>query len=383
MASAEAAVAATEARIGSVLAAALLLPGIALQARAGSAPEQGTVEVQALDYHDRQPGLDRVRVQAPSVRVLAPVGSRWAVEGALVSDAVSGASPRHHTAISGASRMSERRNATDASVTHYGERDAWSLGAAYSNEHDYRSRTVSGTYRWSTEDNNRTWEVGLARSDDAIGSSDDPTLHAHRLTWQATAGVTQAASAADLVQWSLGANLGRGDFSDPYKLPDIRPRHRDQLTSLLRWNHDLGSLDAVARLGWRWYGDSFGVRADTFDAAWVQSFGDRFQLTPNLRYTTQRAARFYFDPVYSATLGEPFPPGYDGQHDASADQRLSAFGALTAGLRLDVKLDARWRMNASVERYEQRGSWRLGGHGSPGLEPFSARWLQLGVACDF
>jgi hypothetical protein len=115
----------------------------------------------------------------------------------------------------------------------------------------------------------------------------------------------------------------------------------------------------------------------------VQSFGDRFQLTPNLRYTSQRAARFYFDPVYSATLGEPFPPGYDGQRDASADQRLSAFGALSAGLRLDVKLDARWRMNASVERYEQRGSWRLGGHGSPGLEPFSARWLQLGVACDF
>lgn len=379
----EAAVAATEARVGSVLAAALLLPGIAIQAHAQSAPEQGSVEVQALDYRDWQPGLQRIRVQAPSAHVLAPIGSRWSVEGSLVSDSVSGASPRHHTAVSGASRMSERRNALDATVKHYGEREDWSLGAAYSNEHDYRSRTVSGTYGWSTQDNNRSWSIGLGHSDDAIGSSDDPGLHAHRLTWQATAGVTQAASAADLVQWSLGLNVGHGYFSDPYKFPDIRPDHRNQATSLLRWNHDLGALAAVVRLGWRYYGDSFGVRANTLDAAWVQSFGDRLQLTPSLRYTSQRAARFYVDPVYSTSLGEPFPPGYDGQHPVSEDQRLSAFGALSAGLRVDVKLDTRWRLDASFERYEQRGSWRLGGDGSPGLAPFSARWFQLGVACSF
>jgi len=376
-------VAATEARIGSVLAAALLLPGIAIQAHAESAPEQGTVEVQALDYRDWQPGLQRIRVKAPSVYVLAPIGSRWSVEGSVVSDSVSGASPRHHTAVSGASRLSERRNAADATVKHYGAHEGWSLGAASSNEHDYRSRTVSGTYRWSTDDNNRTWDVGLGRSDDMIGSSNDPTLHARRLTWQATAGITQALSAADLVQWSLGANIGHGEYSDPYKFPDLRPGHRSQFTSLLRWNHDLGPLDAVARLGWRYYGDTFGVRANTFDAAWVQSFGDRLQLTPSVRYTTQRAARFYVDPVYSTSLGEPFPPGYDGQHAVSEDQRMSAFGALSAGLRVDVKLDARWHLDASFERYEQRGSWRLGGDGSPGLAPFSARWFQVGVACSF
>jgi hypothetical protein len=29
-----------------------------------------------------------------------------------------------------------------------------------------------------------------------------------------------------------------------------------------------------------------------------------------------------------------------------------------------------------MERYEQRGSWRVGGTGSPGLEPLRARFLQ-------
>ena len=305
--------AATDPRWGSVVAAALLLPGIATTAHAETAPEQGVVELKYLSYRDWQPDFSRIRVSTPAVYVLAPIGSRWSVEGSMVSDAVSGASPRYHTAVSGASRLSERRNAEDVSVTHYDERSAWSLGAAYSDEHDYTSHTVSGTWRWSTPDNNRTWNVGLGYDDDDVGSSDDPTLHGHRRTWRT----------------------------------------------------------------------SFGVRANTFDAAWVQSFGDRVQLTPSLRYTSQRAARFYYDPVYSATLGAPFPPGYDGQHAVSADQRLSAFGAITAGLRLDVKLAPRWTMDLSVERYAQRGGWRLGGDGSPGLAPFYAQWFELGVARSF
>lgn len=375
--------AATDTRWGSVVAAALLLPAVATTAHAESAPEDGVVELKVLSYRDWQPDFARVRVDAPAVYVLAPIGSRWSVEGSIVSDAVSGASPRYHTAVSGASRMSERRNAEDVTVTHYDEHDAWSLGAAYSDEHDYVAHTVSGTYRWSTPDNNRTWNVGLGFGSDDVGSSDDPTLHGHRRTWQTSFGVTQALTPIDLVQATLGANFGRGDYDDPYKLPDIRPDHRDQVTTLVRWNHRFDAQDATLRTGWRWYSDSFGVRANTFDAAWVQSFGDRVQLTPSLRYTSQRAARFYFDPVYSATLGAPFPPGYDGVRDASADQRLAAFGALGAGLRLDVKLAPRWTMDLSAERYEQRAGWRLGGDGSPGLAPFYAQWFELGVSRSF
>ena len=368
---------------GGVLAAALLLPGLAAPAHAETAPEQGLVALKLLSYRDWQPGLDRIHVRAPSLYVLAPVGSRWSVEGSLVSDSVSGASPRYHSAISGASRLTEQRTAVDFKLTHYGERDAWSLGAAHSEEHDYRSRTLSADYRWSTEDNNRSWNLGVAFSDDAIGSSNDPTLDEGRRTWQWTAGVTQVLSAVDLVQASLGASLGSGYFSDPYKFPDARPRQRDQYTAMLRWNHHLQPWNATLRTSWRYYSDSFGVRANTLDAAWVQPLNERVKLTPMLRYTTQRAASFYYDPVYSSSLGEPFPPGFDASGQHSADQRLSAFGALTAGLRVDWAIDSRWSMDLSYQRYEQRAAWRVGGDGSPGLAPFSAQWWQLGVARSF
>jgi hypothetical protein len=370
--------------LGSILAAALLLPGIvAPAAHAETAPEQGVVALKYSSYRDWQPGLDRVKVDAPSLYVLAPIDARWSVEGSLVSDAVSGASPRYHSAVSGASKMDDSRTAGDVKLTHYADRQTFSLGAASSSEHDYRSNTLSGEWRIASEDNNRTWNLGLAYSDDSIGSTNDPTLDAHRRTWQLMAGVTQAWTPVDLVQLNLGLNLGRGHYSDPYKFPDARPDARRQATALLRWNHHVEALQATLRSSWRVYDDSWGVRAHTLEAAWVQPVAAGWTLTPMLRYTTQRAARFYFDPVYDAAMGEPFPPGFANLRHYSADQRLSAFGAATAGLRVDWAVDSRWKLDLSYARYEQRADWRLGGDGSPGLAPFSAQWWQLGVSRSF
>jgi hypothetical protein len=107
-------------------------------------------------------------------------------------------------------------------------------------------------------------------------------------------------------------------------------------------------------------------------------------LTPSLRLHTQNAARFYADPVYSF-LGAPYPPGYfesPPQH-LSLDQRLSAFGAVTVGAKLSVRWDEHWSSDLRLERYEQRGAWRVAGQGSPGLAPFSARIVQWGLSRRF
>jgi hypothetical protein len=104
-------------------------------------------------------------------------------------------------------------------------------------------------------------------------------------------------------------------------------------------------------------------------------------VTPSARLYSQRAARFYYDPVYDAQLGAPFAPGYtfgSGQY-LSADQRLSAFGAVTLGVELARQLGRDWRIDFKLQAYEQRASWRLFGTGSPGLEPLRARTFQLGL----
>ncbi|MFL6664298.1 MAG: DUF3570 domain-containing protein [Rhizobacter sp.] len=377
--------AATEGRPGAVLMAAMMLPGVVPRAHAETAPESGVASVRYLSYQDEQPGLKRITVHSPSVYVMAPVDTRWSIEGSFVTDSVSGATPRYHTAISGASRMGESRHAADVKVTRYEDRRAFAAGLAVSRENDYDSVALSGEARFASEDNNRTWNVGAAYTSDRISSSDDELLHERRRTTEATVGVTQAMSAADLVQVAFTGALGRGYFSDPYKTADHRPGKRDQAILLARWNHHVEGVGGTLRASYRYYADTFRIRAHAIEAEWVQPFAGRWVITPSLRLYSQSKASFYADPVYDPVLGAPYPPGYATNPPAffSADQRLSAFGGITAGLKLGVQLAGGWSADAKYERYEQRASWHWGGDGSPGLAPFRATFVQVGLSKRF
>lgn len=363
-----------------LLAAALLLPGV--QAHAQTPPEHGSISLRYLDYADRQPGLDRVRVHAPSIAVVAPIAGEWSLEGTLTADDVSGATPRYHTAVSGASRMDDDRKAGDASVTRYFRRGTLTAGAAYSTEHDYVSRALSLNGTVSSEDNNTTWAFGIAGSRDRIDPVNRIVENERKRTVSVLAGVTRVLSPNDVGQITLTRTNGSGYYSDPYKLFDNRPRSRRQNTVLLRWNHYLDSTGGTSRLSYRYYSDSYDIRAHTLAAEYVQPIGDRWTVVPEIRLYTQRAASFYYDPVYDGTLGEPFPPGYSFSGPAgfsSPDQRLSGFGAATVGIKVVRRIGKLWTVDVKVEAYEQRGKWRLFDQGSPGLAPYRARMFQIGV----
>ena len=389
--SAAVAVAVTEARAedghtrvwGSVVCAALALPGLAA-AQGEPGPGPGLVAFKWLSYQDWQPGLKRVGVQAPSLLVRAPLGERWGVEGSLTSDSVSGASPRWHSAVSSASKMSDLRRAGDVKVTRYENRSAWALGLAASTEHDFSSRAASAEGRWSSDDNNRTWNAGVGYTQDHISSTNNPELDEKRRTLELTGGITQVLTRLDIVQAAITHARGHGYYADPYKSLDVRPASRYQTITTLRWNHHLEAADATLRSNWRYYSDSFGVRSHTLGLEAVVAAGDRLSITPSVRLYSQTAASFYYDPVYSY-IGEPFPPGYFEAPPAylSPDQRLAAFGAVTLGLKIAWKISEEWSTDFKLERYEQRSGWKWSGHGSPGLAAFSARFVQWGLARRF
>ena len=374
-------------KAGAIIAAALALPGVALHAQ--TAPEHGEVAIKYLHYRDSQPGLERITVKAPSIFARVPLSSllpNWAAEGSFVSDSVSGATPRYHTAISGATpRMSDQRRASDVKLTRYLERGSYAAGVSHSRENDYESSAVSFDAGFSSADNNRTWNFGLGLAADRIGSTNDATLHERKRTTELLIGLTQALSATDLVQLNLTLNRGRGFYSDPYKEPDIRPRRRQQTIVLARWNHHFSDLGTTLRSSYRFYRDSFGINAHTLGAEWVQPVGATFTVTPSLRLYSQSAATFYFDPVYDPNVGAPYPPGYfsNPPRYISADQRLAAFGGVTLGLKLAVQLSPDWLVDMKAERYEQRSDWRVGGASSPGLAPFRATFVQFGVSRRF
>jgi hypothetical protein len=380
--------------LGAITLLALTLPGV-MPAHAEEPPAQGQVSVKVLHYQDGQDNRtkypfydgsegktqERITVNSPSVAVSLPLG-RWGLDMTGLVDQVSGATPRYYSDVSGATKspgMKDERKAGDVKVTRYLERGALAVGAAYSTENDYQSTAVSLEGRAASDDNNSTWNVGLAGTFDRINPVNAKVVDEHKYVAEATLGLTQALSPRDLAQLSLSYSAGRGYFSDPYKLYDQRPRVRNAAIALLRWNHQFEGLDATLRSSYRFYGDSFGIHAHTVELEWAQALGSMFSLTPSLRYYTQRAASFYYDPVadinaYPAPIGSP--------RYSSADQRLSAFGALTAGLKAELRL-GNWSTDLKVERYEQRANWRAGGTGSPDIDPFYANIYQLGVATRF
>ena len=394
------------------MATALAIPGLGvLEAQAESAPEQGVIGFKYLDYQDAQsttlvpqhsgvaiPESDRIKVQSPSFYLLAPLNSSLSLESSVVLDSISGATPYYYNTLSGASKqgkMQDYRKAFDAKVTSYQDRSAIGVAASLSEEHDYRSRAISVDGRLYNDSNTTTYAAGIGVSKDSIqghpGGLSQASLAGNRNTTDLMVGVTQVLTPIDLVQVNLTYSIGRGYFTDPYESyygEDRRPDTRNQTAVLARWNHYFARYDSSLQLAYRYYSDTWGIAAHTFDGSWVQPLPERFTVTPSLRYYSQRAASFYLDPLtpYPSTSDNPYIqglPDVTGLNYYSADTRLSAFGAFQVGFKVAKEFDHDVTADVKLEFYEARSEWRIGGSGSEGLLPFHYSAYQVGLSKKF
>ena len=124
-------------------------------------PERGSISFRYLDYVDRQPDLERIRIKAPAVLLTVPIAGAWLVEGSYVADAVSGASPAYHTVVRSAAKITDRREAVSAGLTRYSPWGTLKVGAAFSTESDYVSRALSAQGSIASEDKNTTVNFGI------------------------------------------------------------------------------------------------------------------------------------------------------------------------------------------------------------------------------
>jgi len=384
-------------RFGAIVMAALALPAVLPSAvQAEQAPEDGLVGVRYLYYRDEQkvqvqyPDYDgtepktfkRITARSPSVYLLVPMGTKWSLEASAVSDDVSGATPRYYSDVSGATPapgMHDKRRAGDLKITRHFDRAGVSLGVSQSTEHDYKSSAFSLDFRVATANNNTTFNVGVGGSRDKINPVNKVVVDQRKRSQEYIVGVTHALTANDLMQVNATYSDGKGYFSDPYKRNDKRPDQRKQGAVLTRWNHYFDGVDGTLRGGYRFYRDSYGIVSHTFEGAWAQQLGSVLTLTPSVRYATQSSADFYYDPVMDASI---FPRPLTSQTYSTTDQRLSAFGAITLGIKAEVRLGD-WTADVKYERSEQRGDWRSFGTGSPNVDPFLWQAVQLGVTTKF
>jgi len=362
-------------KIGALMAAALALPGVLPSAAtAQTVPETGIVQFTYLGYRDWQPGAKRMTVQSPALYVMAPFAEQWVVEAGLVYDGMSGASPVFFNTLSGAT-VTDYRTAGDVKVTRYFDRFSIGVGGAYSGERDYISRAGVLDLRWWTADKNTTLAFAFGGSADLIDPVNQIVVNQKRNTLDYMAGITQNLSPTAIVQSNLTYSTGHGYYSDPYKTFDTRPDQRRIFAWLTRYNQYFPQNDGTLKLTYRWLHDSFGDVSNMAEAAWFQPLPGGFSIQPNLRYFTQGAASFYFNP--------PWPTGYVEGDLYTADTRLAAYGAFTVGLWGWKAFADGWTVDLKYQFYRQQPNWRLGGGGSPGILSFSANWIQFGVSKTF
>ena len=396
--------------------AAMALPSLQF-ANAETPPEKGIVSFKYLHYQDSQ-GIvsesgsnanvintvsgasslaasgtsgtsgsgtqDRIGVNAYSMSALVPIAGKWSIGTTYTSDSVSGASPTYHS--SGLTTMKDLRRAVDVQLSRYFSRGSVSFGTSYSKETDYIARGFSLQGSLSTEDKNTTLTLGGSVNNDSINPVNQPSVDEKKQVAAGLIGVTRILTPQDIVQLNLGYSKGTGYYSDPYKVNDNRPRERGAVTALARWNHhfDDNGTDGTVHLSYRYYSDTFGIRASTFDAEYVQPVFKGWTVTPLLRLYTQSEADFYVA-VGSAEKADPTKPTTPPANAVyySEDQRMSAYGAVTYGVKLSKEINKEWLVDVKYEQYEQRARWSLYGNGDKGLTPFKASSIQVGVSRQF
>ncbi|UXH80327.1 DUF3570 domain-containing protein [Roseateles amylovorans] len=404
-------------RLGSISLAAMALPGVMLEtAIAQEMPTEGIVAYKQFHYSEEQPappnsvrefgrapqawsardlagrsgsadaisgasgaGTDgrRVRVSSPSLYVLAPFGGHWAAQGSFTRDSVSGATPQYYSDMRGARQMQEVRNALDAKISRFWPRSSLSVGTARSEENDYISQAFSAQTTQSSEDQNTVWNLGVGLTRDRINPANERVVDERRQTLELELGVTYVWSSKDVFQLNLASSRARGYLSDPYKLSDRRPRQRDANTGIIRWNRWLGS--SALKSSYRYYADSYGIRSHTIELGLATPMLRHLTLTPSLRYYSQNSADFFGGPGLD---GFPAPP--PAPKLFSADQRLAAFGALTAGLKIEWQVDQLWLIDYKLEKYRQQSNWALPSQRTTfSLDRLDAIFWQFGISRRF
>lgn len=185
-------------------------------------------------------------------------------------------------------------------------------------------------------------------------------------------GVTQVINESFLVQVNYSLSDSSGYLNDPYKILSVvdpvtgegiarapapgtaGPLHEYRFESRpdTRTKHSLFvqgkyyMAGKVLDMSWRYMTDDWEIDSHTLDLKLYWPLGDRSWLEPHLRFYTQTEADFY---RASLPAGQPLPAF------ASADYRLAAFDAVTAGLKVGWRTSSGNELAVRLEYYRQDG----------------------------
>ncbi len=233
---------------------------------------------------------------------------------------------------------------------------------AYSTESDYRSVGFALNYDLQLNQKNTTLHGAVAYTPDHV--RDDTLVNwQHKTSEDYLVGVTQLLTPKSYLTFDFTLGLEEGYLNDPYRsvmtlfpdpqttadaalMPENRPRHRTKETAYLSFTQFAEPLNGSVELGYRFFHDTYGITANTFEVTWHQNVIKNLVFSPGLRYYYQSAASFYNVIFLDANN---LPPYY------SSDYRLSNMETFTYSLNLNYRLVKHFSVDLDYKRYVMKG----------------------------
>ncbi len=286
--------------------------GLLGTAMAGSAATQASGAALPEDkaellYHVYDGG--GVKAQGPALLVRKSIADRVSVSAQYYVDAVSNASI---DVVTTASPFKETRKAWDFGLDTVVRDTTLSLGLNKSREPDYTADTWSADAAHEVFGGLTTVSLGFSRARDQVGKKGVTGWIDEASHWQYRTGLTQILTP----RWLMSANLevisDSGYLGSPYRaarvfgaaVPERNPRTRTSRAVKLRSVTDTASLlpRSSVRVEYRYYWDTWAIKAHTFEVGGSQYIGESFVLDVGLRSYSQGKALFYSDNAQSETV---------------------------------------------------------------------------------
>lgn len=271
-------------------------------------------------------GMD---IDGPFVLVRKSVGSKFSLNGHYYVDSVSSASIDVRAT---ASPYEEERTEYSAGVDFIHDKTIVSAGYTNSEENDFSADTVFLSVSQDFFGDLTNLSLGYSRGWDEVGMIEsDFSEDTERQNFKI--GVSQVLTKNMLLGLDLDVITDEGYLNNPYRSYRYRegssfetatekyPETRTSTAVALRSLYYL-PYRASIKAEYRFFTDSWGIDADTFELQYVHPVGPSWIFEGRFRYYAQTKADFYSDLF----------PYKDSQDFMGRDKELSTFSDYTIGL---------------------------------------------------
>lgn len=254
-------------------------------------------------------GMD---ITGESVLVRKKFSEQFSVQGNYFIDKVSGASV---DVLSNASVIKDERKQKTLSLDYIHDKTQYNLSYTNSTERDYISNTTHFSLSQDMFGDLTTVTLGFTDSRDKVGENNGTAFKpvvswlGHSTSRSYEGGLSQVITKNLITGVTLEVITDQGLLSNPYRsiryadptVPlgyslgtQVYPNTRTSTAVEARAKYYL-PYRAAASLSYRYFSDTWGIRANTIELGYTQPISNKFIFEGRLRHYSQNQATFYSD----------------------------------------------------------------------------------------